>query len=95
MSRTAHRFASTATSYPERLWARIEAPPPSWSPDSRWLGYTRMLKNHLRALCIYSLETGQSHQVTDGISDVCSPQFDRSGKYLYFAASTDIGPYAR
>jgi len=78
--------------YSEHLWARLDAPPPSWSPDSRWLSYTRMIKNHLRALCIYSLETGRSHQITDGISDVRSPQFDRSGKYLYFAASTDIGP---
>ncbi len=76
----------------EHLWGRLEAPPPSWSPDSKWLSYTRMLKNHLRALYIYSLETGQSHQITDGMSDVRSPQFDRSGKYLYFAASTDIGP---
>jgi len=78
--------------HPELLWTRIEAPPPTWSPDSRWLSYTRMLKNHLRALCIYSLETGQSHQVTHGMSDVLSPQFDRCGKYLYFAASTDLGP---
>ena len=51
-----------------------------------------MLSNHLRALCIHSLETGQSYQVTDGLSDIRSPQFDRSGKYLYFTASTEVGP---
>jgi tricorn protease len=78
--------------YGEHLWARMDAPPASWSPDSRWLSYTRMIKNHLRALCIYSLEAGRSYQITDGMSDVRSPQFDRNGKYLYFAASTDIGP---
>jgi tricorn protease len=76
----------------ERLWLRIEAPPPTWSPDSRWLAYTKMLRSHMRALHIYSLQTGQGRQVTDGMSDIRSPQFDRSGKYLYFAASTDIGP---
>jgi tricorn protease len=78
--------------YQERIWVRIEAPPPAWSPDSRWLSYTKMLENHMRALHIYSLETGQSQQVTDGLSDISSPQFDRSGNYLYFGASTDIGP---
>jgi tricorn protease len=81
-----------ADAYQEWFWARIEAPPPAWSPDSRWLSYARMLKNHMRALCIYSLETGESRQVTDGMSDINSPQFDRSGNYLYFGASTDIGP---
>ncbi len=76
----------------ERLWLRIEAPPPAWSPDSRWLAYTKMLRSHMRALRIYSLQTGRSQQVTDGMSDIRSPQFDRGGKYLFFAASTDAGP---
>ncbi len=30
--------------------------------------------------------------MTDGLSDAASPAFDASGKYLYFTASTDIGP---
>src|SRR5207244_1887634 len=30
--------------------------------------------------------------VTDGLSDATEPVFDRSGKYLYFFASTDAGP---
>src|SRR5204862_5595422 len=34
----------------------------------------------------------KSHQVTDGMSDARYPVFDKSGKYLYFGASTDIGP---
>jgi len=76
----------------EVLSLGIGTPPPTWSPDSRWLSYSRTLGNHLRALHIYCLETGQSRQVTDGLSDVRSPQFDSSGKYLYFAASTNVGP---
>ena len=42
-------------------------------------------------ICVYSLETGQVSQVTDGMSDAKYPAFDRSGKYLYFTASTDVG----
>jgi tricorn protease len=62
-----------------------------WSPDSRWLAYTLQLENHLRAVFVYSLETHKATQVTDGMSDALHPQFDRSGKYLIFTASTDMG----
>ena len=65
---------------------------PAWSPDSRWIAYTKQLKNHLRAVFIYSLETGKANQITDGMSDALYAAFDKNGKYLYFTASTDIGP---
>lgn len=64
----------------------------SWSPDSKWLTFSRPLKNYLNAVFLYSLDSGKLHQVTDGMSDARFPQFDASGKYLYFTASTDIGP---
>ncbi|MGH9675031.1 MAG: PDZ domain-containing protein, partial [Bryobacteraceae bacterium] len=63
----------------------------SWSPDSRWITYTRQLDNTLRAVFAYSLENGQRIQITDGMSDASSPVFDRNGEHLYFAASTDVG----
>ena len=62
---------------------------PDWSPDSRWLAYTKTLKSWLRAVFVYSLEEGKSHQVTDGLSDARFPLFDKGGKYIYFSASTD------
>jgi tricorn protease len=65
---------------------------PSWAPDSKWIIYAKQTPAHLRALWVYSLENGQKTQVTDGMSDASSPQFDKSGKYLFFLASTDIGP---
>ena len=71
-----------------------EGPSPfniTWSPDSRWLAYNRILPNHLHAVFVYSLETKKSTRITDGMSDALYPAFDRSGKYLYFAASTDFG----
>ncbi len=64
----------------------------SWSPDSKWLAYPRQLKNYLSAIFVHSLEAGKSFQVTDGMSDARHPAFDKSGKYLFFTASTDIGP---
>ncbi len=65
---------------------------PAWSPDSRWLGYVKDMPNHLRAAFLHELATGQNTQITDGMSDARHLVFDRSGKYLFFTASTDIGP---
>jgi tricorn protease len=64
----------------------------AWSPDGRWLAYTKVLPNHLSAVFLHELQTGRSHQITDGSSDARFPAFDRGGKYLYFTASTDAGP---
>jgi len=67
-------------------------PDAAWSPDSQWIAYSKSLENHLRAIFLYSLATGQKHQITDGMSDAVWPAFDASGKYLYFLASTNYGP---
>jgi tricorn protease len=65
---------------------------PAWGPDSRWIAYTKQLPNLMRAVFAYSLETGKSAQLTDGLSDARYPVFDKGGKYLYFTASTNNGP---
>ena len=62
-----------------------------WSPDSKWITYAKFLPNHYRAIDVYSVESGKSTQLTDGMSDAAFSVFDRDGKYLYFAASTDEG----
>ncbi len=65
---------------------------PHWSPDSKWIVYTREAANDLQAVFLYSLEQKKFFQITDAMSDAASPVFDPSGKYLYFLASTDDGP---
>jgi tricorn protease len=64
----------------------------SWSPDSRWIAYTKMMDNKLRAAFLYDTKERKSHPITDSMSDVRYPAFDRDGKYLFFTASTDVGP---
>lgn len=64
---------------------------PKWSPDSKWLAYSRDLKNFTNAVFLYSFETGKATQVTQGVGDSTRPVFDRSGKYLYFLVSTNVG----
>ena len=61
----------------------------SWSPDSEWIAYTKLLPNNLHAIYIYSVRTGATHQMTAGSSDCLFPVFDAGGKYLYFTSSTD------
>ena len=64
----------------------------TWSPDSRWVAYSKNLPSRLRAIFVYSLADQKAHQVTDGLADSISPAFDLNGKYLYFLASTNYGP---
>jgi tricorn protease len=64
----------------------------SWSPDSKWLAYAMDNDAGITTVSVYSTEQAKVFQVSDGMSDVSDPQFDKSGKYLYFFASTDAGP---
>jgi len=64
----------------------------AWAPDSRWIAYALNSMSYTRSAYIYSLEQHKSWPVTDGLSDVVNPVFDKSGKYLYFFASTNAGP---
>lgn len=63
----------------------------AWSFDSRWITYAKMLSNYLQAIFVYSVVTGKTVQITDGMSDCSDPRFDKNGEYLYFTASTNTG----
>ena len=64
----------------------------AWSPDSKWLAYTANIKSLVTALSVYNVAEDKSYRVTDGLSEVSTPAFDKSGRYLYIFASTDAGP---
>ncbi len=64
----------------------------NWSADSKWIAYTKVLSTQFQQVYLYSLAEQKSYPVTDGLSDASEPRFDRTGKYLYFFASTDAGP---
>ena len=64
---------------------------PAWSPDSRWLTYSKHLRNRIRTVFIYDVTGGRAHQITDGITHTELPCFDANGKYLYFASSPNAG----
>ena len=64
---------------------------PSFSTDSKWIAYVKLLENQFKAVFLYNIETGQKTQITDGLADAIDPVWDATGKYLYFLASTDYG----
>ena len=64
---------------------------PVWSPDSKWIAYVKLLDNQFKAVHVLNIESGQAHQLTDGMSDTITPVWSEGGKYLYFLASTNYG----
>ncbi|MEX2604053.1 MAG: PDZ domain-containing protein [Gracilimonas sp.] len=64
---------------------------PVWSPDSKWIAYVKLLDNQFKAVHVHNIESGETHQLTDGMSDAITPVWSEDGKYLYFLASTDYG----
>ena len=64
---------------------------PVWSPDGKWIAYSKHLNSLYHVIQVVNVETGESKQVTDGLSDAVWPAWDASGKYLWFLASTDLG----
>lgn len=83
--------AGTSTKIDTRTYRGRGGTRPRWSPDSKWLAWSRDLRTHMSAIFVHSFETGAKTQITDGLSDATAPVFDRDGKHLYFLASTNVG----
>lgn len=62
----------------------------TWSPDSKWLAYSRTFPNHLRRIVVYSVDDGKARPLTDLMADAIAPSWDRGGRQLYFLASTNL-----
>ncbi len=82
---------TTVKAATERFEDPSNAMTPTWSPDSKWLTYSKFLESHQHAVFVYSTESGKEAQITEGTADSRYPVFDRDGKTLYFASSTDVG----
>ena len=76
----------------EKLYAPEKTIRPSWSPDSRWVAYTLAGPTFIQTLYVYEVASGTTFPLTDGLSDVSDPVFDKGGKLIWFLASTDAGP---
>jgi tricorn protease len=64
----------------------------AWSPDSKWIAYARPETAEMIRVCLYGLETRQTHAVTNGWYPSQSPAFSRDGKYLFFVSDRTFSP---
>ena len=75
-----------------RVYTPINPISADWSPDSKWLAYVVNTQPLVNTVFAYSLDQDKSFPITDGLSEVTEPVFDKGGKYLYLFGSTDAGP---
>lgn len=61
-----------------------------WSPDSRWLTYTKLNAARFSSIYVYDVGGRKAHQLTSGMTDDSTPVFDPKGRYLYFRSNRDF-----
>ncbi len=64
----------------------------AWSPDSRYIAYSKMDSDLVNKLYIYSLETGKAHCVSGGLFNDFQPAFSRDGEHLFFVSNRRFNP---
>ena len=60
-----------------------------WSPDSRWLAYTKFGVTQLPSVWVYSLADRRARQLTSDATAEFEPTWDPTGRYLYFLSNRD------
>ena len=68
----------------------------SFSPDSKWIAYTKSASNEMGIVYVQNLATGKAYPVTEKWYSSGSPMFSSDGKYLIFTSERDLTPiYSR
>ena len=65
---------------------------PDWSPDSRWLAYSRGEANRAGNVYLFDTKTNKRHQLTSSYYSEFQPVFDPEGKYMYFFSNRTFRP---
>lgn len=64
----------------------------NFSPDSKWLTYSRPAENDFSIVYVYNIAAKKEYPVTDKWYDSNMPVFSTDGKYLVFTSSRDFNP---
>ncbi len=62
----------------------------SFSPDSRWITYSKKGSNGQGNIWVYNIETGIKTQLTDDTYSENHPVFSKDGQYLFFLSMRDF-----
>ena len=63
----------------------------AWSPDSKWLAYSKSGSNNFHRVTVWSVMTDKTTPLSDPLADAGEAVWDRDGRHLYFLASTEVG----
>lgn len=64
----------------------------SFSPDSKWITYSRMESNDFNVIYVFNLVDKKEYPVTDKWYTSSNPVFSKDGKYLIFTSARDFNP---
>jgi tricorn protease len=64
----------------------------AWAPDSKWVAWMSPERGTYAKAKLYSLESKQTHEVTNGWFSARGVTFSDDGKWLLFASGRDITP---
>ena len=63
-----------------------------FSPDSRWIAYTKMEPSLYDSIFVYSMADGTTQRVTGAVTNDWSPSFSADGRYLFFLSNRSFSP---
>ena len=63
-----------------------------FSPDGKWVVYTKVRDNNLPGIAVYSLEGRKGFFLGDGLTADTDPVFSADGTHLFFVSTRDFSP---
>ena len=73
-------------------WERWGIQDYTFSPDSKWIAYTKKMANTYEVIYLYNLAEKKSYPATTDLYQSFSPSFSPCGKYLIFLSNRDFTP---
>ena len=64
----------------------------SWSPDSRYIVYSKMNEDFMYQLYVYGLEDNEIQYISSGLFHDFSPVFTKDGKHILFISNRQFSP---
>lgn len=64
----------------------------SWSPDSRYIAYSKMNKDFMYQIYIYGLENKEIHGLSNGLFHDFNPVFTQDGQHILFISDRRYSP---
>ena len=64
----------------------------TFSPDSKWLTYSRMESNDFNVVYVFNIAAKKEYAITDKWYESYSSTFSKDGKYLVFSSARDFNP---